>query len=383
MKKRIVSLLCAVAMLTVLLVVPPAEPAYAAPTKAELEAQKAEAKANAEAYKKQIEALQDDKNRAIEQKLLLDQRNEELKKQISTVKMQIENTEAAIVQYEAEEKAQYELFCRQMRQEEERGAISYWSVLFRATGFADLLSRIDFINEVMEYDQRVIRDLRQLREQLKTSREELQAQKTELDDTQVELEAQIAEADRVINEFASTEEGLLALQREEERLFEQTEQMLKDYYAQNGGTSSGVEDKSTQGVLNGLIWPSNARYITDKFGERDQPTAGATTNHKGVDIGAPYYSDVFASQSGTVIQAGWNGSYGYCVTIAHDAGVATLYAHLNDYFVRVGQSVSRGQVIAECGSTGISTGPHIHFEVRVNGVQIDPLPYLPGYIAWW
>ena len=144
-----------------------------------------------------------------------------------------------------------------------------------------------------------------------------------------------------------------------------------------------MDDSNTQAVLDGLIWPSNARYITDKFGYRDSPTAGASTDHKGVDIGAPYYSDVFAAQSGTVIQAGWNGGYGYCVTIAHPQGVATLYAHLDDYFVSVGQSVSRGQVIAECGSTGISTGPHIHYEVRVNGVQIDPLPYLPGYIAWW
>ena len=84
-----------------------------------------------------------------------------------------------------------------------------------------------------------------------------------------------------------------------------------------------------------------------------------------------------------MIQAGWNGGYGYCVTIAHPQGVATLYAHMNDYYVRVGQSVSRGQVIGECGSTGISSGPHIHYEVRVNGEQIDPIPYLPGYIAWW
>ena len=83
-----------------------------------------------------------------------------------------------------------------------------------------------------------------------------------------------------------------------------------------------------------------------------------------------------------VIQAGWNGGYGYCVTIAHEEGVATLYAHLNDYYVRVGEYVDRGEVIGECGSTGISSGPHIHYEIRVNGSQIDPIPYLPGYIAY-
>lgn len=380
--KRIVSLLCAAALVAMMVVLQPVEPAYAA-TKEELEQQMADAKEKAAAYQAQIDALQDDKEKAIEQKLLLDQRNAVLQEQIDTVTLQIQNTEAAIAQYEKEEQEQYELFCKQVRQEEERGTVSYWSVLFKATGFADLLSRIDFINEIMEYNQRVIDDLRQLREQLAQGRIDLESQKAELDATQAELEQQIAEADRVINEFLATEAGLQEMHDAEEALFEETEEMLKQYYAQNGGTTSGVEDSSTQGVLNGLIWPSDYRYITDKFGWRDAPTAGASTYHEAVDIGAPYNSNIYAAQSGTVIQAGWNGGYGYSVTIAHAAGVATLYGHMNDYYVYVGQTVSRGQVIGLCGSTGISTGSHIHFEVRVNGEQIDPLPYLPGYIPYW
>ena len=315
--------------------------------------------------------------------MLLDQRNAVLQQQIDTLQQQIDYTAQTIVEYESAEEKQYELFCRQVRQEEERGSVSYWSVLFKATGFADLLSRIDFINEVMDYNQRVINDLRNVRSQLAESRREMETQKTVMDQKQEELEEDIAEAQRVINEYVATEKGLQEMHDAEEAEAERITEELKNYYEQNGGAGGGVDDSNTQAVLDGLIWPSNARYITDKFGYRDSPTAGASTDHKGVDIGAPYYSDVFAAQSGTVIQAGWNGGYGYCVTIAHPQGVATLYAHLDDYFVSVGQSVSRGQVIAECGSTGISTGPHIHYEVRVNGVQIDPLPYLPGYIAWW
>ncbi len=381
--KKLTALLCAALLLSgVLAVSVPVEEAYAY-SKQELEYQMAQAKAKAEEYQAQIDALQDDKNRAIEHKLLLDQRNSVLQEQIDTVTLQIQNTEAAIAQYEAEEQEQYELFCKQVRQEEERGIVSYWSVLFKATGFADLLSRMDFINEVMDYNQRVINDLRQLREQLAQGRLDLETQKKELEGTQAELEDQIAEAERVMNDFLAQEDALEKMHADEEAMFEQTEAMLKEYYAQNSGAAGDIESASTQDVLNGLIWPSDARYITDKFGWRDQPTAGASTYHQAVDIGAPYNSNIYAAQSGTVIQAGWNGSYGYSVTIAHDYGVATLYAHMNDYFFTVGDYVSRGEVIGLCGSTGVSTGPHIHYEVRVNGEKIDPMPYLPGYIAWW
>ena len=381
--KKTLSALCAVLMLVALLpVLVPVESSHAV-TRQELQQQLSEAEQKAKDYKEQIEALQKDKDKALQTKMLLDQRNAVLQQQIDTLQQQIDYTAQTIVEYESAEEKQYELFCRQVRQEEERGNVSYWSVLFKATGFADLLSRIDFINEVMDYNQRVINDLRNVRSQLAESRREMETQKTVMDQKQEELEEDIAEAQRVINEYVATEKGLQEMHDAEEAEAERITEELKNYYEQNGGAGGGVDDSSTQAVLDGLIWPSNARYITDKFGYRDSPTAGASTDHKGVDIGAPYYSDVFAAQSGTVIQAGWNGGYGYCVTIAHPQGVATLYAHLDDYFVSVGQSVSRGQVIAECGSTGISTGPHIHYEVRVNGVQIDPLPYLPGYIAWW
>lgn len=381
--KKTLSALCAVLMLVALLpVLVPVESSHAV-IRQELQQQLSEAEQKAKDYKEQIEALRKDKDKALQTKMLLDQRNAVLQQQIDTLQQQIDYTAQTIVEYESAEEKQYELFCRQVRQEEERGSVSYWSVLFKATGFADLLSRIDFINEVMDYNQRVINDLRNVRSQLAESRREMETQKTVMDQKQEELEEDIAEAQRVINEYVATEKGLQEMHDAEEAEAERITEELKNYYEQNGGAGGGVDDSSTQAVLDGLIWPSNARYITDKFGYRDSPTAGASTDHKGVDIGAPYYSDVFAAQSGTVIQAGWNGGYGYCVTIAHPQGVATLYAHLDDYFVSVGQSVSRGQVIAECGSTGISTGPHIHYEVRVNGVQIDPLPYLPGYIAWW
>ncbi len=384
MKKltRNIALLCAGLMLFSLLsALAPVENAYA-DTRQELQQQLSEAEQRAKEYKEQIEALQKDKDKALQTKMLLDQRNAVLQEQIETLQKQIAYTTEAIAGYEVAEQEQYELFCQQVRQEEERGTVSYWSVLFKATSFADLLSRIDFINEVMDYSQRVMDDLRALRNQLSERQHELETQKKVLGSKQDELEADIIEAQRVINEYIATEKGLQDMHDAEEAEAERITQELEKYYEQNGGAGGGVEDSETVSVLDGLIWPSNARYITSPFGDRNTGIAGASTDHKGVDIGAPYYSDVFAAQSGTVIQAGWNGGYGYCVTVAHEEGVATLYAHLNDYYVRVGESVDRGQVIGECGSTGISSGPHIHYEIRVNGKQIDPIPYLPGYIAY-
>ena len=375
--KRMLALLCAVAVTLSLLCVAPAPQAEAS-SRAELESQLSEANARKEQYAAQIEALQDDKDAAMEKKLLLDQRNSVLQEEINIVQAQVDAIVSDIAENEQKEAAQYELFCKQVRSEEERGAISYWSVIFKATGFADLLGRIDFINEIMEYDQRVITELRQLREQLAADREELEEKQADLAARQDELEVEIEAANAVLAEFEQTEANLYALEKREEEEADRITEELKNYYASNGGTSDG----STQGVLNGLIWPTNStRYITSKFGPRNTGIPGASTNHKGVDIGAPRKTNIYAAQSGTVIQAGWNGGYGYSVTIAHDGGVSTLYGHMYEFpKVTVGQTVSCGQVIGLCGSTGVSSGAHIHYEVRVDGVPIDPINYLPGYI---
>ena len=382
--KRIASLLCAVLLLAVLLpMAAPVEQAYAE-TEAELRQQLADIEQRKKDLEAQIEAMQDDKNAALKAKLLLDQRNFALQEEIDTVTKQITYPEEMVAQYEVEEAEQYELFCKLVRYEEERGEVSYWSVLFKAISFEDLLSRIDGINEMMDNSQRVINNLRALRQQLTESREELVAQKETLDARQKELASELAAADKLVNDFIATEEGLEAMHEAEDAAADQITEELKKYYEDNGGSTEGVDDPTTQSVLSGLIWPSKARYITSPFGPRNTGIAGASTNHKGVDIGASRYSDIYAAQSGKVIAAGWIGTYGYCVQIAHDAGVATVYAHMwTTPFVKVGQYVEKGQVIGECGSTGVSSGPHIHYEVRVNGVQIDPLPYLPGYIRWW
>ncbi len=389
-RKRVFSLLMAVCMVVSLALTAAPARVYASSVD-EWNQQLADSEAKLDELQGKIDAAKKEKDKALEAKNLLDQRNEVLEDQITTVKAQIEETEKRIEENEAQEKEQYEIFCKQVRQEEERGTVSYWSVLFKATDFADLLSRIDFINEIMEHDQRVINDLQALRVQLTKDREALEEQKTVLADSQAELEAQIAEANNIVNDLSSTAEGLQKLYDDEEAEGERIQQLIDDYYSQHGdvgggGTSGGPNDTSTQdGVLGGLIWPTNqTRYITSKFGYRDAPVAGASSYHPGIDIGVPYGTDIYACQDGVVIQAGWNGGYGISVIIAHPNGITTLYGHMCDWQVSEGQTVSRGQVIGLVGSTGFSSGPHIHLEVRINGTRVDPLSYLDGnYIPYW
>lgn len=375
--KKWTALLCAVMMAMTMVVIPPVETTYAE-TLAELNNKLAQANANKAKIEAQIAAIKndDDFEGAMEKKKLLDRRNSILQEQINLVQEEVKVLTKQIEENEAEEARQYELFCKQVRQEEERGPVSYWSVIFKATGFADLLSRMDFINEIMEYEQGLINSLRELRAQLTADKDELKVQEADLLVRQDELEKELAAADAIIAKYEDEIQGLKQLIAEEDRIADEASEEIKKYHQNNGGSDGG-----TQGVLSGLIWPTDCRYITSKFGPRNTGIPGASTNHKGVDIGAARKTNIFAAQSGTVIQSGWYGGYGYCVTIDHGSGVTTLYGHMyQSPYVRVGQSVSRGQVIGLCGSTGVSSGAHIHYELRLDGTPIDPITYLPGYI---
>ena len=160
--KRLTALVCAAAMMAALcLALRPVDTAYGA----SLNDQLAETRAKKQEIQQQLDQIKSDKAKALEQKELLDQQAAVIAQQIDLLELQIKDTQDRITENEAQEEQQYQLFCRQVRQEEERGAVSYWSVLFKATGFADLLSRMDFINEIVEHDQSVIDQLRTLREQ--------------------------------------------------------------------------------------------------------------------------------------------------------------------------------------------------------------------------
>lgn len=395
---------CLAAMaMVVLLVAAEASPALAATWSDvnDLKNQASSLDAEKKELQSKLDALSNDKSEAMARKQLLDQ-------QIANTAAQIQNTEAQIAEYaslitqteaeladaEEKEEAQYELFCARVRDMEERGTVSYWSVLFKATSFTDLLGRLDIINEIMDADQRVIDELQALQEEIETKKADLETGKAEEEAAKADLEAkkselntQRSEANAVIQQLTANEnetEAVLAdLEAEQDALWAEAQRLSDQLIAQQA--ASGQSTESNPG---GYIWPVDSRYITSTVGGRASPGGIGSTNHKGTDIGrVGYTSSVYAAKAGTVIVSQYSSSYGNYVVISHGSGNTTLYAHMSSRKVSVGQYVNQGDVIGITGSTGNSTGPHLHFEVTENGVRVNPLSdgaeprmgYLSGY----
>ena len=203
----------------------------------------------------------------------------------------------------------------------------------------------------------------------------LSSQKAELDKQRKEANALAAEIESNAAEYQKT---LDEIDAEEEAIQKKIVQMSQQLAAQNSGGSTG------NAALGGYIWPVSSRKINSPFGNRNTGIAGASKNHKGVDIGGVYYNtQVHAAKAGTVIVSQYSKSYGNYVVISHGGGNTTLYAHMSSRSVSEGQSVAQNAVIGVTGSTGISSGPHLHFEITENGVRVDPLKYLTGYVKNW
>ena len=379
-------------------------PAMAAVTQADIDALKEESSglsAEKKELQAKLDALAEDKSTAMQRKTLLDQQIANTSAQIANVESQIQKyaaliteKEAELAQAQADEEAQYELFCTRVRAMEKRGKVSYWSVLFRADSFTDLLSRLDMINEIMNADQRVIDDLQALQVQieeakalLETSKAEEEAAKSELESRKSELNTQRSEANAVIQQLVAneneTEAALDELEAEQEAIQAEIQRLNQEFLAQQAASGNSVESNP-----GGYIWPVDSRYITSTMGGRNSPGGIGSTNHKGTDIGrVGYTSSIYASKAGTVIVSQYSSSYGNYVVISHGTGNTTLYAHMSSRKVSVGQYVNQGDVIGITGSTGNSTGPHLHFEITENGVRVNPLShgaepqmgYLSGY----
>lgn len=401
--KRGVSLWLAV-LTALLLAVPgrsPLAPTALAVTQEEIDGLKGEASDLAQQRKelnKQIADIQDDISQAVAQRTLLDQQMVLTEKQIVNTESQIagyelllEQTAYELEENKKEEEAQYELFCQRARMMEEKGTPSYWSVLFNAADFSDLLSRLADIQSVLDYDQKVIDDLQAIRAKIEEKQAyqeqllaETEAAKVELENHKADLAQQRAEADWLVDKLKADEEAWRAAEaelREEENAIqneidkktkELEEQMLR-------------EQMSWAATSGGYIWPEKAsKRITSPMGSRNTGIPGASTNHKGVDIGGVgYTTNVLAAKAGVVIISKYSSSYGNYVVISHGKGNTTLYAHMSSRSVSEGDSVSQGQVIGITGCTGISRGAHLHYEIVENGSRVNPLDYLPGYVKAW
>ena len=362
----------------------------------------------------QISKLKDDIDGAIAKRTKLDE-------QIAATEREIASTEALISSYEQmlaqiaeellenekDEAEQYALFCERARVMEESGTTSYWSVLFKADSFSDLLSRLSDVQEVMNYDQQVLDSLRRLRsgieakqayqEQLK---EEAEEAKADLQSAKASLDNQRKEANAIVVQLQSdmaAQEKLLKEKENEEAKIQQEikkkEKELADRLAREaaeaaakaaaaGGSSSSTTWTATTG---GYIWPESvSKKITSPMGSRNTGIPGASTNHKGVDIGGVgTTTTVVAAKAGAVIISKYSSSYGNYVVISHGPGNTTLYAHMSSRSVSEGATVSQGQAIGVTGNTGISRGAHLHYEITEGGSRVNPLNYLPGYVKSW
>jgi murein DD-endopeptidase MepM/ murein hydrolase activator NlpD len=268
------------------------------------------------------------------------------------------------------------------------GPTAYVEGLMSANSFADLDDRISYYEAALDSDSALVEDIKVLRDETEIKRNLVEEKRQEISTKKLRLESDRIDLARVLQERASVlaarkavlQEketilaGVLSKKRSLEKVVEQLEADAASITSllQTGGSSS-VGALPTGGGQ--LLWPA-AGPVTSGYGYRTHPIFGDTRLHTGVDIGAPYGATVVAADAGTVVFAGVMSGYGNAVVIDHGGGLATLYGHLSAFAVVDGQSVGRGLPIANVGCSGYCTGPHLHFEVRVNGNPVDPMPYI-------
>ena len=359
-----------------------------------LKQEQAESQARQKELKEQLAAAEAEQSAAEDKRNLLLAQLDAINDELDNINAQIAYYDSAIAQKEEErkvaeanEQAQYELFCQRVRAMEEEGTVSYWSILFNAESFSDLLDRLADVDAVMDYDNQVMDELIAVREELERLQAELesaradeQAVKEQQEAKKAEQQEKVAEAEKVLDELNKNVAEVNRLLDEEDKAaaaiqadIVKKQKQLEEERKQNGTT---IVSES------GYMWPLPGWYrISSPFGYRINPVSGRAQNHGGIDIPANGGTPILAAKSGQVITSvkgsGAYWSYGNYVVIDHGNGNSTLYAHMSSRAVSEGQMVKQGQVIGYVGTTGNSTGNHLHLEIRVNGQRTDPEAKFP------
>lgn len=388
----------------------------------ELKKEKEELKGKIQEVKEQYKENEDEIADLIDRKSVVDQEIQLLYEQIENINEQLSTYNILIADKQDELDAatsRYRGMNEQnrvrIRTMEEEGTVSYWEVLFQANSFSDLLDRMSMVEEIAAADKKHLKEMSDAADavelaqmELTSEKEEVEAARLELDETEKELEAKrqesydllqqlLSRADELEErrlEFEAQEEAFLKEIAAKEVEFSEAKQREWEAYmatyvppttapaennggsGNNGGNSGGNNSGSTGGGGGGWIWPCSARSITSPFGKRNSPTAGASTNHMGIDIDGKTGDDVWAARAGVVSVASSNRSAGNYVQINHQDGFTSIYMHLDSYCVSAGTIVSAGQKIGKMGATGIATGDHLHFGISYNGVYVNPCNYV-------
>ena len=297
--------------------------------------------------------------------------------------IKIRQNEAALAAKQAEYKKTRRIYMKRLRDIYENGQVNYLDVLLGSTDFRDFASRMYLLQRVIRRDFQLIDKLEAQRIELAKQQAVLEENKRELDALHKEVDAKekiveqkTLERQELYNQALAEKAKMDAEYAELQHNSEEIKAMIQQMEEEERRRQEEAEAAASAGGTGELAWPVNGP-ITSPFGWRIHPIWGTQIFHAGIDIAADYGQPVRAADSGTVIYAGWLGGYGNAVMINHGGGMVTLYGHNSSFTVDEGEHVSRGQTIALAGSTGNSTGPHCHFEVRIHGEVTQPLSYLP------
>ena len=345
----------------------------------------------------QYEANENEMLDMVNQKNVIDQEIALLHSQVVNINAQISAYSLLIADLQVElETAQVELDAlnekhkERIQAMEEEGSVTYWEVIFQANSFIDMLDRLNMMEEIAASDQRRLQEIGAVAEEVNAAqeamaeeRDALEQTKLDLASTQEQLDEKRAEADKILQDLAAKGEEFEALLDESEAA--QADLMAEIAKKEKELSKAQYEEKLAAQAAAGNAPPSNSSWVcpvpyytlTSPFGMRVHPVLGYKRMHNGIDMACASGTPIYATRSGTVTVASYQaGGAGNYVSINHGDGFSSIYMHMTKYIVYVGQQVSAGQLIGYVGSTGISTGPHLHFGISYAGNYVNPLAYI-------
>ncbi len=344
--------------------------------------QRANLQSQLDASNAQIEIIQSDVSELVNQIAELNEQITSQEIEIELLQKQKEELERTIVETEENLDVVSEEYEKQKKQFEQRlvasykaGETTYLDVLLQSSSISEFISNYYMISELVGADEKMLEKISEQKEQLELAKLELKKQKKELNTTVEESENKAVSLEnmRVINNSY-----IAQLSEEEAEYTNNIVEMQTEIKKVESEILTAARMNIGYDYVGGeMAWPvPGYTLITSPYGMRTHPFTGVYKLHTGTDIGAPMGADFIAANDGVVSKAEYNFAYGNMVMINHGGGVSTLYAHGSEILVEVGQSVTRGEPVLKVGSTGYSTGPHAHFEVRINGQYTDPMPYI-------
>ncbi len=349
-----------------------------------------ETEKEAEELEQKKQAAEEEKNALEEQLNAIVSEMEETKAKIDEKENQISAKEDELIQARVDENDQYESMKKRIKYMYENGNTQFIEILCESKSIGEFLNNAEYITTISEYDrdmlvefQRIVKDVEEQEEALKREYEELEVMQNDLIAKQSELnglmEDKEEEIHQISDDIGATQEKLKKLKEAAAEAKRKQEEAAAAAAAarkaaSSGGGSAGAPVVSGNGTFTHPC--PGYTYISSEFGWRAQPIPGASTNHKGMDFAAGTGTPIYAAASGTVTSASYSGNAGNLIVINHGNGLQTYYMHCNSMYVSAGQTVSKGQNIGSVGSTGNSSGPHLHFQVMLNGTPTNPRNYL-------